>query len=164
MNYAFLRPLAVVLALAPLFAYSAQAHDFTAANIKVVHPWSRATPPGAKVGGGYLKIENKGAVPDRLLGGTSEIAPRIEVHETTVTDGVARMRPLGEGLQVPADGGAELKPGGVHLMLLDLKSPLKQGEKIKATLMFEQAGRVEVEFEVDSIGAQPPETAGHDGH
>ena len=74
------------------------------------------------------------------------------------------MRLLGEGLAVPAGGNAELKPGGVHLMLLDLKSPLKQGEKVKATLMFEQAGRVEVEFQVDAIGAQPPATAEHDGH
>jgi len=164
MNCLFLRPLAVALAVSPLVAARAQAHEFSAATIKVVHPWSRATPPGAKVSGGYLKIENKGAAPDRLLGGTSEIAQKIEVHETTVTDGVARMRLLGEGLEVPAGGNAELKPGGVHLMLLDLKSPLKQGEKVKATLMFEQAGRVEVEFQVDAIGAQPPATAEHDGH
>jgi len=164
MNANFARVLATALVLAPLGAYPSLAHDFSVGPIKIVHPWSRATPPGAKVGGGYLKIENSGTGPDRLLGGTSDVAQRIEVHETAVTEGIARMRLLADGLAVPASGSAELKPGGVHLMLLDLKGPLKQGEKVKARLSFERAGPIDVEFQIDAIGAQPPSASQHEGH
>lgn len=158
------RALGVAFVLTLVGCNSSEAHDYSAAGIKVVHPWTRATPPGAKVGGGYLKIENSGAMSDRLLGGTSTVADRVEVHETSLTDGVARMRPVEGGLQIPISGKAELRPGGVHLMFLDLKAPLKLGERVKATLMFERAGAVEVEFQVDTIGAQPPAASEHGGH
>lgn len=159
------------LAAALSFAYlpsAASAHDYTAGPLKIGHPWARATPPSAKVGGGYLKIENTGTAPDRLLGGSTEAAGRLEIHESSFTDGVARMRQRTDGVAIAPGETVELKPNAIHLMLLELKGPLKQGDKVKATLQFEKAGAVEVELQVQPIGApQPAEQSGgsdHKGH
>jgi copper(I)-binding protein len=144
-------------ALQPVFA-----HDTKSANAGPVHveqPWARATPPGAKVAGAFAVIENHGSTPDRLVSATAEIAGRVEIHEMAVTDGVMTMRPLPDGLPVPADGSVELKPGSYHLMLMDLSGPLKDGEHVAGTLTFEKAGTVPVEFVVAPIGAKAP--AGH---
>jgi len=149
--------LAVALTLAalqPVFA-----HDTTSTSAGVVHvaqPWARATPPGAKVAGAFAVIENHGSTPDRLVSATAEIAGRVEIHEMAVTDGVMTMRPLPDGLPVPADGSVELKPGSYHLMLMDLAGPLKDGEHIAGTFTFEKAGTVPVEFVVAPIGAKTP--------
>lgn len=134
----------------------ALAHDFTVGPLKIDHPWTRATPAGAKVAGGYLTIQNTGAVPDRLVGGASEIAGRVEIHEMAVKDGIMTMRPLPSGLDLQPGGKAELKPGGYHIMFMDLKRPLKEGESVKGTLQFEKAGSVAVEFAVQSVGAREP--------
>lgn len=134
----------------------ALAHDFTAGPLTLEHPWTRATPAGAKVAGGYLTIQNSGAAPDRLIGGASDIAGRLEIHEMAVKDGIMTMRPLTSGLEVAPGGKAELKPGGYHIMFMDLKRPLKEGESVKGTLQFEKAGEVTVEFAVGSIGAREP--------
>lgn len=132
---------------------SASAHDFRIGDIKIGHPWTRATPAGAKVAGGYVAIENTGAKPDRLIGGTLEASAKVELHEMSVTDGIMRMRELPTGIAVPAGGRVEMKPGGYHIMFLDLRHPLKQGEKIAGTLVFESAGSVNVEFQVDAMGS-----------
>jgi len=142
----------------------ASAHDYAVGSLKIGHPWARATPPSAKVGGGYLKIENSGTVPDRLLGGTTEAAARLEIHESTFTDGIARMREQTDGVAVEPGETVELRPNAIHLMLVDLKGPLKQGDKVKATLRFEKAGSVEVEFQVQGIGAKPQATPDHATH
>jgi copper(I)-binding protein len=136
-------------ALQPVFAQDAK-------PVHVEQPWARATPPGAKVAGAFATIENHGATPDRLVSATAEIAGRVEIHEMAVTDGVMTMRPLADGLPVPADGSVELKPGSYHLMLMDLAGPLKDGEHIAGTLTFEKAGTVPVEFVVAPIGAKAP--------
>jgi hypothetical protein len=135
------------------------AHD--ASPVHVEQPWARATPPGAKVAGAFATIENHGSTPDRLVSATAEIAGRVEIHEMAVTDGVMTMRPLPDGLPVPADGSVELKPGSYHLMLMDLAGPLKDGEHIAGTLTFEKAGTVPVEFVVAPIGARAPEGMSH---
>lgn len=121
-------------------------------DLTVTAPWARATPRGAKVGGGYLKITNNGAAPDRLLGGTASVAGRIEVHEMSMTDGVMRMRPLTGGLEIKPGASVDLAPGGYHLMLMDLKQQLREGETLAATLRFEKAGTVEVTFRIGGIG------------
>jgi hypothetical protein len=139
----------------------AEASEFTAGSLTIDTPWSRATPGGAKVAGGYTHIRNQGTVPDRLMGGTLAVSSRSEVHETTEIDGVSRMRPLGEGLEIKPGQAIELKPGGHHLMFTDLQRPLKQGEKVTGTLHFEKAGTVAVEFIVQSIGAQSGPGAEH---
>jgi len=137
------------------------AHDFKVGDIEIDHPWSRATPEGARVAAGYVVIRNHGAAADRLVSATGEIAGRTEIHEMAVdAQGVMTMRPLGNGLEIPAGGAVELKPGSFHLMFLDLQRGAKEGEAFKGMLTFEKAGSVEVEYAVEAMGGQP----GHDGH
>jgi copper(I)-binding protein len=137
-------------------AAAALAHDYTAGPLKIGHPWTRATPAGAAVAGGYLTLQNTGSAPDRLIGGSAEIAGHVEIHEMAVKDGVMTMRPLDKGLEVSAGTSVELKPGSYHVMFMDLKRQLKEGESVKGTLTFEKAGTVPVEFSVQSIGAREP--------
>lgn len=141
----------------------ATAHEFKAGPLKIGHPWSRATPAGAKVGGGYLSIENTGAAADRLVSVSVPFAARSEIHEMAVKDGIMTMRPLDKGVEVPPGAKVEFKPGGYHIMFMDLKQQLKQGEMMKGTLTFEKAGTVDVEFKVDSIAAKGGEGE-HKGH
>jgi hypothetical protein len=140
----------VVLLLACIPA--AIAHEFKVGDLEIEHPWSRATPPGAKVAGGYFTVTNKGSVPDRLLSISSEISDKAELHEMGVKDGVMTMRPVEGGLEIPAGGKIALKPGAYHLMFTGLKRQPKQGEKFAATLTFEKAGSVKVEFAVEGMG------------
>lgn len=123
-------------------------------------PWSRATPGGAKVGGGYMRISNGGTEPDRLIGGTVPVAARFELHEMSMQGDVARMRPLEQGLEIPPGRTVELKPGGSHAMFVDLKQPLKAGDTLKGTLVFEKAGTVAVEYAVRPLGSTGA-AAGH---
>jgi periplasmic copper chaperone A len=146
--------LAPAILLASLTA-GALAHDFKVGLIEIAHPWSRATPKGATVAGGYLKITNTGTVPDRLTGGSAEVAKRFELHEMRMNDGVMTMRELKGGLDIPPGKTVELKPGSYHVMLTGLARPLAKGEKLKGTLTFEKAGKVDVEFTVEGIGANP---------
>jgi uncharacterized protein YcnI/copper(I)-binding protein len=127
---------------------------FTVGSITVEAPWSRATPGGVKIGVGYMRIVNHGAEPDRLVAGTVAVASRFELHESSDVGGVASMRPVEGGLIIPAGGSVELKPGGFHAMLVDLKQPLKEGDVIRGTLVFEKAGTVAIEYTVGGIGAQ----------
>ncbi len=147
-----LTALAIALSLAAL--QPVLAHD--ASPVHVEQPWARATPPGAKVAGAFATIENHGSTPDRLVSATADVAARVEIHEMAVTDGVMTMRPLADGLPVPADGSVELKPGSYHLMLMDLAGPLKEGQHVAGTLTFEKAGTMPVEFVVAPIGAKAP--------
>ncbi|BCB21794.1 copper chaperone PCu(A)C [Bosea sp. ANAM02] len=141
----------------------ASAHEFKAGPLKIGHPWSRATPAGAKVGGGYLSIENTGSAADRLVSVSVPFAARSEIHEMAVKDGIMTMRPLEQGVELPAGKTIEFKPGGYHIMFMELKQPLKQGEMMKGTLTFEKAGTVDVEFKVDSIAARGGASE-HKGH
>jgi copper(I)-binding protein len=153
-----------VFALALSFSglHGAVAHEFKLGDIEIDHPWSRATPPGAQVAGGYLTIVNNGGVPDRLVSVTSDISAKAEVHEMGVKDGVMTMRPVEGGVAIPAGGKVELKPGGYHLMLMGLKRPVKEGESFPATLTFEKAGSVAIEFQVEAIGAGGAMEMDHD--
>jgi hypothetical protein len=143
-----------------LAATPAQATEVKAGDLVIKQAWSRATPGGAKVGGGYLTIENKGSTPDRLIGGSADVAGKVEVHEMAVNNGVMTMRPLNEGLTIAPGQTVKLAPGGSHLMLLDLKSPLKAGEKLPVTLDFEKAGKVKVMLDVEGVGAKGPAASG----
>ncbi len=146
--------LAAVL-VAVVWTGAAVAHDYTLGAIKIGHPWARATPKGAKVGGAYMTLTNTGAEPDRLTASTAAIAGRIELHEVTEAGGVMKMRALPKGLEVKPGETVALEPGGsFHVMLIDLKEPLAKGAKFMGTLVFEKAGRIEVEFRVeDKSGA-----------
>jgi copper(I)-binding protein len=140
-----------------------RAEEVKAGDLVISQAWSRATPGGAKVGGGYLTIENKGSAPDRLIGGSAAVAGKVEVHEMSMNKGVMTMRPLENGLTIEPGKTVKLAPGGYHLMLTDLKSPLKRGEKVPLTLEFEKAGKVKVTFDVEGVGAQGPAGGGKSG-
>lgn len=140
---------AVALLLVSLPLPTAHAQD---PSVVVREAWSRATPGGSKVGVGYLVIENRGSVPQRLAAAQSDVAGRTELHETIESAGVARMSPIAD-LTVSPGATATFAPGGRHVMFMDLKRPLRQGERIRATLTFEPAGQVPVEFEVRGMGA-----------
>ena len=152
---------------AALILYSlaapALAEEIRAGDLVITQAWSRTTPGGAKVAGGYLTIENKGTAPDRLIGGSGDVADKIQVHEMAMNDGVMTMRPLDNGLAIEPGQTVKLAPGGYHLMLTDLKKPLKQGDKVPLTLQFEKAGKVQVSFDVQGVGAQGPTAAGSGG-
>ena len=124
------------------------------AQVSAEHPWTRATPPGAKVGAGFVTLKSAGAA-DRVIGATSPVAGRVEMHVTIREGEVMRMREV-RTLEIPAGGTFELKPGGAHLMLVDLKRPLKQGGKVPLTLQLEKGGALALEMTVEEMGARRP--------
>lgn len=153
MNSRFLSAGAVAAILLSLSIDAAVAHDFKIGTIEIDHPWSRATPPGAKVGGGYMTLTNDGDVADKLVSATFAASDRAELHKMSLENGVMKMGAVKGGVDLPARGTVKLEPNGLHLMFPDLKKPLVRGTKVRGTLTFEKAGTVEVEFAVDSIGA-----------
>ncbi|HEY4142745.1 MAG TPA: copper chaperone PCu(A)C [Pseudolabrys sp.] len=134
----------------------ASAHEFKLGDLLIGHPWSRATPGGAKIGGGYMTITNNGSAPDKLLSATTSVADHVEIHEMAMANNVMTMRKIDSGVTVEPGKTVAFSPGGYHLMLVDLKAPLKEGDRVKATLTFEKAGSVEVTINVEGIGAQHP--------
>ena len=145
----------LVLVLAAM-AFGTSAFAQQAGGLQVTGAWARATPKGAQVGGGYLKITNIGTTPDRLMGGSSSVAAKFELHEMSLSGGVARMRELTNGLEIKPGETIELRPGGNHLMFVGLKQPLERAKPFTATLQFEKAGKVDVEFKVEPVGAPAP--------
>lgn len=145
----------IVAALLALAAGAAPAHTHEKGDLQVRHPWSRATPAGAKVGVGYMEIRNNGALPDRLLSATTPLAARVELHVTSHEGEVMKMRQV-RRFEIPAGSRIALGPGGGHLMLVDLARPLKKGERFPLTLRFERAGEIQVELEVQEMGSRHP--------
>jgi len=145
----------VFFLLGSFLACSAQA------QVQIEKPWARATAPGAKVAGGYMLIRNQGAA-DRLVSASSPAAAKVELHVHINDNGVMKMREV-PGYDVPAKGAFELKPGGAHLMFMDIKRPFKEGEKLPVKLKFEKAGEVSAEFQVGSMGGSAA-PAGHTKH
>lgn len=151
--------LTFVALLACLQASPSSAQEVKAGDLLITQAWSRATPGGAKVAGGYLTIENKGSSPDRLIAGSTDVAGKFEIHEMAMNNGVMTMRPLDRGLPIEPGKTVKLAPGGFHLMLMDLKGALKQGDKVPVTLEFEKAGKVTLSLDVQGVGAQAPASA-----
>jgi hypothetical protein len=155
----------VLLAAAlSLLAGVADATDYSAGDLKIGNPWARATPRGATVAAAYMTLTNNGSTPDRLISGSTRVASRFEVHSMVIEDGVAKMRPVEGGLEIKPRETVELKPGGsYHVMLVGLTQALQQGQRLTGTLLFERAGKVDIEFVVLPIGA--PGGGGHrSGH
>jgi copper(I)-binding protein len=153
--------LTAALVIGPAATQFAWAHDYKLGPLEIAHPWTRATPKGATVAGGYLKVTNTGRTPDRLIGGSTAVAGRFEIHEMKLVDNVMQMRPLPAGLEIKPGETVELKPGSYHLMFMQLKTPLEPGKSIKGTLVFEKAGTIEVEYTVEAIGAASTTPARH---
>ncbi len=132
---------------------ASQKRVYQLGKLVIEAPWTRATPGGAQVAGGYVKITNKGTEADRLIGGSLPMASVVEVHEMSMSDGIMKMRRLEAGLEIKPGQTVELKPGGHHIMFMGLSEGLKEGRTVKGTLAFEKAGSIEVEFRVAPIGA-----------
>ena len=152
------RSLLLAAAISLSLAAPAWSEDFTAGSITISNPWARATPKGATIGGAYMTITNKGQETDRLIGGSSPVAGKLELHQNVHArrhhdHAVAYRRPGGQ-----AGPDRDVTPDTFHIMLTGLKQPLTQGEHIKATLEFAKAGKVEVEYAVEGIGdrLRPP--------
>ena len=153
--------------LAGTLSTPALAHEYTEGNITIDHPWSRPTPPGVPMGVGYMAITNHGDSDITFTSATTPRAKNVSIHESTMKDGTMSMRPLKDGLTVPAGETVELKPHGYHLMLEKLKGPLKEGESIPLTLTFEGAADMNVELNVEPLdGVMQKKDNGmdHSGH
>ena len=124
-------------------------------QVEIERPWIRATAPGAKVAAGYMTLRNTSGQPDRLVGGATPIAGKLETHVHIKDGDILRMREV-KGYDIPAKGSFELKPGGAHLMLVNLKQPLKEGDKVPVTLRFERAGELKVDFHVEGLAGPSP--------
>jgi periplasmic copper chaperone A len=135
---------------------------YSVGQLVIEAPWVRATPGGAQVAGGYLKVTNKGSQSDRLVSGTLPMAASVEVHEMSMADNVMKMRRLEQGLEIKPGQTVELKPGGYHVMFMGLREAIKEGQSLKGTLVFEKAGSIEVEYRVAPIGAKSGKPSG--GH
>ncbi len=154
MKYSFPRLHCATIALALLFAGagSALAAEVKLGGLMLEQPWARATPGQAKNGAAYMTIHNAGKADDRLLSAASDRATRVELHNHVNKDGVMQMRQV-DAIAVPAGSMAELKPGGLHVMLMGLKAPLKEGESFPLTLTFEQAGSTTVQVKIEAVGS-----------
>lgn len=151
------------LAMAVGLAACGQSGQAPGDGLVVEAPWSRAVPPQAPVAAGYMMVRNGGAADDRLLEVRSEAAARVEIHEVRQEDGVARMRPMADGVPVAAGGSVEFKPGGYHLMFITPGDGFVAGNHVPATLVFEQAGEMAVQFEVRELGTTQQDD-GHEHH
>ena len=145
--------LALALALgAGLCAPAAGAHDYTLSTLAIAHPFARATPPGAQIGGAYMTIDNKGAADDALVRASSPVAGSVQIHTMTMDGNVMRMHEVA-GVDLPAGKRVALAPGGYHLMLVGLRKPLAEGTRVPLTLTFAHAGSIDVEVAVESMTA-----------
>jgi len=142
-----LRILALLVGSA--LAYGVFARDFQAGDISIQHAWSRPTAEGMSMGVGYLTLTNRGKTPDTLLSVSSPVAESVEIHETRMVDGMARMRPRAD-LTLAPGSTVKLEPNGIHLMLVGLRSPLKAGGTLPLTLEFRGAGRITIEARVET--------------
>ncbi len=149
---------ATLMALASIVFFSqinaAFAQSYKIGDIEVADPWSRATPDSAKVAGGYLTIINNGKTKDRLVSVSSELSNKTEIHVMRVDGKVMEMRPVVDGVQIPAGKKVVLSPDKMHVMFMDISKPLKEGDEIKSKLVFEKAGSVDVVFHVTAMGAR----------
>ena len=139
-----------LLVVALGFSFSAQAQEARVGSIKIEKAYTRSTVPGQMAAGGFMKIENKGAA-DQLLSASSPVAGEVQLHEMSMDGQVMKMRQV-KDIPVPAGGAVELKPGGLHLMFMNIKAPLAAGETVPVKLKFAKAGEVEVKMPVNAMG------------
>jgi periplasmic copper chaperone A len=155
---AIARSLAVASALVALLIATEQvrAADYDVGSFHIAQLWARATPQAASVGAGYATITNKGTAPDRLSCVSSDASKKCQIHSMVMEDGVMKMRPVEGGLEIKPGETLTLKPGGFHVMFMDLKHPLEAGKTVRATLRLENTGTVQVEFPILAFGAAAP--------
>jgi copper(I)-binding protein len=142
---------------------AAHAHDYSAGDLRIAHPWTRPTVAGAPVAAGYFEVTNTGKTADRLVSAASPNATRVEIHQSSMEGGVMRMKALPQGVEIPAGGTVRLAPGGLHLMLMGPNKAFLQGDRIPLTLTFAKAGKVAVQLAAESRPASAP-AAMPEGH
>lgn len=137
-------------------------------TVTIENPWTRATAPGQAVAGGFMTVINTTGPEDRLLRASSPVAKEVQIHNTTMDEGVMRMRPMADGVAIPAGGRVEFKPRALHLMFMGLQAPIAAGTTVPVTLEFERAGKVGATFRVEAVAAAPAAPAkpatGHHHH
>lgn len=146
-------------AIAIAVAAPLAAHGVTVGTLRIGHPWARQTAPGQQAGGAFLSLTNNGTKEERLLGASTDVAARVEVHSMSMDGGVMRMRPVKGGIAIPAGQTVTLAPGGYHIMLIGLKRPLALGEMVPMTLRFARAGAVKVELKIEPVTYEGPSHA-----
>jgi copper(I)-binding protein len=139
--------LATILFTAMVFA--ADPHEVRAGRIVVSDAWTRPAAAGMPMGVAYFVVRNGGASADTIVAATTPAAARVEFHQTTLADGMSRMRPLRE-IAVPAGATIAIAPGGIHLMLVELVAPLSAGTRVPLTLVFRNAGKVQISLAVEA--------------
>lgn len=155
------------LALGLAIASTANANDASAGGVTVSNAWARATPGGAKVGAAYMTIKSDNG--DTLLAASSDAAAVTELHTHILEGDVMKMRKV-DSVEISKGGSVSFEPHGYHVMLIDLKKPLKEGDTVKLTLKFKNAGDITAEAKVQAIGATGPAAQGaapehhHDHH
>ena len=137
-------------------ALPAAAHDYKVGTLEIATPWTRATAPTAKAGGGFMTITNKGTTADRLVAARSNVSAKVQIHEMKMDGSVMRMRELEKGLEIPPGATVALKPGSFHIMFMELNAPFAVSGKVPLTLVFERAGSIDVEMTVEAMGAGAP--------
>ena len=151
------------LVVSHLSVTPSSAHDYTVRGLTIDHPWARPTPGGSKIAAVYMKLVNKSGESDQLISARSSAGEKIEIHETSVVDGIAKMRRLDSGVPVPANKTVALEPSGLHIMVLGLTRSLKVGDRIPLTLTFKNRGDVDVKVNIETAPAAK-EPAHHHHH
>ena len=146
----------LIILLLTLSAAPALAKDYKLGAIEIREPWTRATPPTAQAGGGFLVITNTGTSPDRLVSARSGASDKVEIHDMKMDGNVMRMREVEGGLVIPPGATVELKPGSFHIMFMGLKAPFAKDQAIPLTLVFEKAGSVDIDLPVQAMGTAMP--------
>lgn len=145
---------ATLVALALTIVPALAADPIKVGALEITGPFTRATLPGAQVGAGFMTITNTGSDADRLVSGVSAASKTVQIHEMAVVDGVMKMQELKDGLEIPAGGSVELKPGGFHVMFIDITAPFVEGSTVTVTLNFAKAGSVDVPLTVEAADAK----------
>lgn len=153
-----------IAVLAGLIATGTLAHGYKSGSLSIKHPWSRETSAGQSVGGGFMVVTNTSAKPDKLVSASTKVAREVQLHTMSMDGSIMRMRQVNGGIDVPAKGTLELKPGGYHLMFMGLKRPLKKDERFPVTLKFQNAGSLKVQFAVQAVGSTRPIETDHAKH
>ncbi|MEX6633980.1 copper chaperone PCu(A)C [Hyphococcus lacteus] len=162
MRLRFFDPRFIATILLTLSSATALAHEFTQGGILVEHPWARPTHAKTVPAAVYFNVVNKGEGPDRLLSVTTTRAKNVEVHKTMIDDkNIARMRPVVDGLTIPAGATVSMETGSYHVMLIGLDAPLKAEERFPVTLTFEKAGEIDVEIVVEDREAAKVDHSNH---
>ena len=139
---------ATLVALALTIVPALAADPIKVGALEITGPFTRATLPGAQVGAGFMTITNTGKEEDRLVKATASITSTVQLHEMKMEGDVMKMSEVPGGIVIPPGATVELKPKSLHVMFMDLKAPVKEGETITGTLTFEKAGTVDVDYDV----------------